>query len=69
VWNAAGVAILANVVFHAQLAAPTPYRLFVTEPSTALLATAPYIWLPGFLVPLALWLHAASLLQLRLRRV
>lgn len=64
-WNVAGIFILGNVVFHAQLAAPTPYRLFVTEPSTAVLATFPYIWLPGFLVPLALWLHAASLVQLR----
>lgn len=68
IWNVAGILILANVVAHAQLAAPGPYRLFVTEPSTAFLGTFPYIWLPGFLVPLAFWLHAASLLQLRLHR-
>ena len=67
-WNLAGMLILLNVVLHAQLAAPTPFRVFHTDPSTALLATVPYIWLPGFLVPLAFWLHAASLLQLRLRR-
>jgi hypothetical protein len=69
VWNVVGILVLANVVLHAQLAAPGPYRVFMTEPSTAFLGTFPYIWLPGFLVPLALWLHVASLLQLKLRRV
>jgi hypothetical protein len=67
VWNAAGIVILANVVIHAQLALPTPFRAFVTEPSTAFLATFPYVWLPGFLVPFAFWLHAGSLVQLARR--
>lgn len=69
VWNVIGILVLANVVLHAQLAAPGPYRVFMTDPSTAFLGTFPYIWLPGFLVPLAFWLHAASLLQLKLHRV
>lgn len=69
VWNVVGILVLANVVVHAQLAAPGPYRVFMTEPSTVFLGTFPYIWLPGFLVPLALWLHAASLLQLKLHRI
>lgn len=68
VWNVVGILILANVVLHAQLAAPGPYRVFMTQPSTEFLGTFPYIWLPGFLVPLAFWLHAASLLQLKLHR-
>ena len=66
-WNVAGILILANVVIHAQLALPTRFRAFVTEPSTAFLATFPYIWLPGFLVPFAFWLHAGSLVQLARR--
>ena len=64
VWNVAGIVILANVVGHAFLAAPTPFQAFITEPSTAFIATFPYIWLPGFLVPFAFWLHAGSLVQL-----
>jgi hypothetical protein len=67
VWNVAGIVILANVVGHALLAAPTPFQAYVTEPSTAFLATFPYIWLPGFLVPFAFWLHAGSLVQLSRR--
>jgi hypothetical protein len=67
-WNWAGIVILLNVVVHAQLSAPTPWRLFETDPPTTFLADWPYIWLPDFLVPLAWLLHAVSLRQLRSRR-
>jgi len=63
-WNVAGILILLNVVIHAQLSAPSPFRVFVTDPPVTFIAYWPYILLPGFLVPLA-WLgHAASLMQL-----
>lgn len=63
-WNVAGICILLNVVVHAQLSAPTPFRVFVTDPPVTFIGYWPYILLPGFLVPLA-WLgHAASLIQL-----
>ena len=67
-WNWAGIVILLNVVVHAQLSAPTPWRIFETDPSTTFIADWPYIWLPDFLVPLAWLLHAVSLRQLRSRR-
>ncbi|HEV8474534.1 MAG TPA: hypothetical protein VGR82_17285 [Methylomirabilota bacterium] len=67
VWNVAGIVILANVVIHAQLSAPTAYQVFHTQPSSAFIGTFPYVWLPGFVVPLAFWLHAASLVQLARR--
>ena len=67
-WNWAGIVILLNVVVHAQLSAPTPWRLFETDPPTTFIADWPYIWLPDFLVPLAWLLHAVSLRQLRSRR-
>jgi hypothetical protein len=60
-WNVAGIAILANVVVHALLSAPTPFQAIWTDPPTTIIATLPYIWLPGFLVPLAFSLHVASL--------
>ena len=60
-WNIAGIAILLNIVIHALLSAPTPFQALRTEPPTTIIATLPYIWLPGFLVPLAFSLHAASL--------
>jgi hypothetical protein len=66
-WNWAGIVILLNVVVHAQLSAPTPWRIFETDPPTTVIADWPYIWLPAFLVPLAWLLHAVSLRQLRSR--
>ena len=67
-WNWAGIAILLNVVVHAQLSAPTPWRIFETDPPTTFIADLPYVWLPAFLVPLAWLLHAVSLRQLGSRR-
>jgi hypothetical protein len=64
-WNWAGIVILLNVVVHAQLSAPTPWRVFETDPPATFIADWPYIWLPAFLVPLAWLLHAVSLRQLR----
>jgi hypothetical protein len=67
-WNVAGIVILLNVVVHAQLSAPTRFRVFETEPPTTFIGDLPYIWLPAFLVPLAWLLHALSLRQLRAPR-
>ena len=64
-WNVAGILILLNVVVHAQLAAPTPFRRIVTDPPPTFIAHLPWIWLPAFLVPLAWGLHALSIRQLR----
>jgi hypothetical protein len=63
-WNVAGILILLNVVVHAQLSTPSPFRVFVTDPPVTFIAYWPYILLPGFLVPLAWLLHVASLIQL-----
>jgi hypothetical protein len=67
-WNWVGIVILLNVVVHAQLSAPTPWGILETDPPTTFIADWPYVWLPGFLVPLAWLLHAVSLRQLRSRR-
>lgn len=67
-WNVVGIVILLNVVVHAQLSAPTRFRVFETEPPTTFIGDLPYIWLPAFLVPLAWLLHALSLRQLRAPR-
>ena len=68
-WNVAGIVILANVVVHAQLSAPTPFRVFDVTPPVTFIAYVPWIWLPAFLVPLAWALHALSMRQLRRRSV
>jgi hypothetical protein len=67
-WNWAGIVILLNVVVHAQLSAPTLFRMFETDPPPTFIGETPYIWLPAFLVPVAWLLHAVSLRQLRAPR-
>jgi hypothetical protein len=56
-WNWLGFALLVNVVGTALLSLPTPLRVFQNEPSTALVSTLPFIWLPAFLVQAALFGH------------
>ena len=67
-WNILGILLLANVVIHGLLAAPTQFQVFHTDPSNTVIATFPWIWLPGFIVPLALAGHLLSLRQLWLLR-
>jgi len=63
-WNVAGILILVNTVLHAILATPTRFQLFLTSPPNTFIASFPYVWLPGFLVPLAWALHVLSIRQL-----
>ena len=63
-WNVVGFLLVVNVATTGLLSAPTPFRVFLNEPSTRFVADFPYIWIPTFLVPLALFGHVMSLLQL-----
>jgi hypothetical protein len=68
VWNLLGFALLANIVGVAVLSAPGPLRLFTDEPANLLPGTFPYVWLPSFLVQVALGSHLLVFRQLRLLR-
>jgi len=63
-WNVAGIALLANVVAIAVLSTPTPLRAFANEPANTFVADWPWCWLPGFLVPAALFGHVVALRKL-----
>ncbi len=54
-WNIAGLALLLNIVVVAIVSMPTPLRMFTNEPANRFVSTAPYVWLPVFLVQAA-WL-------------
>jgi hypothetical protein len=56
-WNLAGLALLATIVVISILSLPTPLRAFTNEPANTIVTRFPFIWLPGFLVPLAYTLH------------
>ena len=56
-WNVLGLLLLANIVTVAVLATPTPFRVFTDGPPNLLPSTVPFVWLPTFLVQLALAGH------------
>jgi hypothetical protein len=66
-WNLAGLALLINIVAIAALSMPTPLRKFMSEPSSAFVSLAPYLWLPTFLVQAALFGHLAVFRKLSRR--
>ena len=56
-WNILGLALLANIVTIAILSTPVPFRQFTDGPPNLLPSVLPYVWLPSFLVQLALAGH------------
>ena len=56
-WNVLGLVLLANIVTIAVLSTPVPFRQFTDGPANVLPSIIPYVWLPSFLVQLALAGH------------
>lgn len=64
VYNLLTLALLINIVIIAILSMPTPFRVFMNDPANVLVTKAPFVLLPGMLVPLAYGLAFLSLRQL-----
>lgn len=63
VWNVLGLLVLANTVGTVATSTPGPLHLdWPGAPLTAIVEW-PIVWLPAFLMPLAVFLHIASLRQ------
>ena len=67
IWNILGLLLLFNIVVIAVLSMPTPMRYFTNDPANTLVATFPWVLLPGILVALALGLHLLSIKQMLMR--
>ena len=63
IWNFGGVLLLINVVTIAIVSTP-PIAAFGTEHLNTWIADSPYVWLPGVLVPAALFGHVLTLRKL-----
>ena len=63
-WNLLGLALLVNIVAIAVVSTPVPFRRFLDSPSHTLPSTFPFIWLPSFLVQVALGSHLLIFRQL-----
>lgn len=64
-WGIGGGLLLANVVVIAVVSLPTPLRVFMNEPANVWVTTTPFVWLPAFLVQVALLTHVLVFRRLR----
>lgn len=67
-YNSIGLVLLFTIVAIAILSMPTSIRYFANEPANTIVATFPFVYLPGVLVMLAYSLHIVSLRQLSVLR-
>jgi hypothetical protein len=60
-WNVLGLLSLANVLTRAVLSAPGPLNLIHAEVPNRMIGTFPFMFIPGFFVPLAVVLHVLAI--------
>jgi len=60
-WNVLGLLGLANVVIRAVLTAPGPFNLIHAEVPNRMFGTFPFVFIPGFFVPLAVTLPVLAI--------
>ena len=63
-WNVFGILTVLTIVTIATLSIPSPIRYFMQEPANTIIGYFPYVWLPGFLVPMALLMHFVNIKQI-----
>ena len=61
IWNLLGLVALANVVIRAVLTAPGPFNLIHAEVPNLMIGAFPFMFIPGFFVPLAVVLHVLAM--------
>lgn len=64
IYNYAGILLLFIIVIIALVSTPSPMRLFMNDPVNTMPAVFPMVYLPSFVVPMALLLHVIALVQL-----
>jgi hypothetical protein len=60
-WNVLGLLSLANVVTRAILTSPGPLNLIHAEVPNRMIGTFPFMFIPGFFVPLGVVLHVLAI--------
>lgn len=63
-WNVVALALLLNIVTHALLSAPSPFQQLAFQQPNIGILKFPFIWLPGFVVPIVLLSHLVAFRQL-----
>jgi hypothetical protein len=60
-WNVLGLLALTNVVTRAVLTSPGPFNLIHSEVPNRMFGAFPFMFIPGFFVPLAVVLHVLAI--------
>ena len=63
-WNVLGLLALTNVVLRAVLTSPGPFNLIHAEVPNRMFGAFPFMFIPGFFVPLAVTLHILAILAI-----
>ena len=63
-WNALGVADLVIAVTLGTLSQPSPLQVFAGPPDASAMTTLPWLIIPGFLVPILLFIHVVIFTRL-----
>ncbi len=66
-WNILGLLVLANIVVSAVGTTPGPLNLIHAEVPDLMIGTFPYMFIPGFFVPLAVVMHILALRAMNTR--
>ncbi len=66
-WNVLGLLALTNVVTCAVLTSPGPFNVIHAEVPNRMFGTFPFMFIPGFFVPLAVTLHVLAIRAIRSR--
>ena len=67
-WNIACLFLLVNIVVTAILSAPFPFQQFAFDQPNVAILIFPFVWLPGFLVPMVLFSHLATIRGLLIKK-
>ncbi|MFT5229847.1 MAG: hypothetical protein ACJAZG_002281 [Granulosicoccus sp.] len=63
-WNVISLLLLLFIVFNAVLSFPSSFQQFGLDQANRGMLHLPYLWLPGFVAPVVLLCHLATLRQL-----
>jgi hypothetical protein len=66
-WNVICLLLLANIVVTAVLSGPFAFQQFAFNRSDFALLYFPFVWLPGYVVPVVLFAHLTAIRQLMKR--
>ncbi|MBK8551001.1 MAG: hypothetical protein IPL53_08065 [Ignavibacteria bacterium] len=67
IWNIICLGLVLNIVINAVLSAPFPFQKFAFDQPNVAVLYFPFVLLPGFIVPVVVLCHLASIRQLTVK--